>query len=276
MIDQIARTSAEQLRSGTTQDVDAGLADLHLRHARHRRRTRAGAMAAVALALGLGWGAGSVFTRTHDAGAPGPTHRAPARDGGLACDWPRVHCLGGRTYRFDLTKPVTWHIPPDFAVNSGAGAGPLMVESYHDGEPVAGVTVMERVRASTPTGLSPAHGVADTPRDLVEWVADRPFLDAGRLVRTRVDGRQAWQVRVTLARGAGPGEGLCNGNACHPITRQPNGAITGIWGDMAAEYTAFRVPGAGTTVVWSWIFSGDTGDLADLHSATSGLTWRAD
>ena len=64
MIEQVARASAEELRIGTTSDVESGLADLHVRHAQHRRRTVVVAAATVALALGLGWSAGWLMTRS--------------------------------------------------------------------------------------------------------------------------------------------------------------------------------------------------------------------
>ena len=50
MIEQIAHSSAEALRIGTTADVEAGIADLHVRQARHRRHTTLAAVAAVAKA----------------------------------------------------------------------------------------------------------------------------------------------------------------------------------------------------------------------------------
>jgi len=81
-------------------------------------------------------------------------------------------------------------------------------------------------------------------------------------------------VRVVVARGVAPGEMLCNSRSlCHAITYQRGGVPTGIWGNMAAEYTAFRLPGGGTTVVWSWIFTGDRSHLGALDEAVHSLSW---
>jgi hypothetical protein len=83
-------------------------------------------------------------------------------------------------------------------------------------------------------------------------------------------------VRVTLAPHVPEGRATCASQfACYAITHQPAGDVDGIWGDMAVEYTAFRLPGAGTTVVWSWIFSGNTEHLDSLEEAVQGLSWPA-
>jgi|tagenome__1003787_1003787.scaffolds.fasta_scaffold20958229_3 hypothetical protein len=273
MIEQLARSSAEELRSGTVADVEAGLADLHVRQARHRRRAAFAAAAALVLAVGLGAGAGVALTRDHQRALtpsqPGP--RQARQD--PECRQPLVDCLGGRTYRFALVRPVEWALPPGFGANSGTGATPLMVESYRQVSPTAGVTVMERVRASSPDGTLPAQ-VPTRPQAFVRWVASRPYLTAGKVAQTTLDGHPAWQVRVTLDQDASPGAGLCSARyQCHLITYQTGGVPTGIWGNMAAEYTATHLPGAGTTVVWSWVFTGSTQHLGALEEAVHGVTW---
>jgi len=275
MIEQLARSSSEELRTRTTADVEAGLADLHVRLAHHRRRTGLAVAAAIVFAAGLGAGVGVLATHT-DAGSPTtPSHPGPTTSGqDPVCIAPRVDCLGDRTYRFALNRPVEWTIPPGFGVNSGAGASATMVESYREAPPTAGVTVLEDVRASSPDGTQPASAVDESPRAFVRWVAARRYLDAGEVIRTTLDGHPAWQVRVTLARGAAPGQGVCTDRyQCHAITFQPGGTSTGIWGDMAAEYTAIRLPGAGMTVVWSWMFTGSGGHLGALEEAVHGLSW---
>jgi hypothetical protein len=273
MIEQLARSSAQDLRTGTVADVEAGLVDLHVRQARHRRRAAFAAAAALVLAVGLGAGAGVALTRGHQR-ALTPSHPGPtqARQDGV-CLQPLVDCVDGRTYRFALVRPVEWALPRGFGVNSGTGASAVMVESYRQVAPTAGVTVMERVHASSPDGTVPAH-VPAQPRAFVRWVASRPFLDAGKVTRTTLDGRPAWQVRVTLDQDATPGSGVCSGRyRCHLITYQTGGLPTGIWGNMAAEYTAIHLPGAGTTVVWSWAFSHNTRHLGTLEEAVHGVTW---
>lgn len=282
MIDQLARTSADQLRAGTTGDLEAGLADLHVRQAQHRRRTGLAAAAAVVLAAGLGVGVGTMATRAHDTPAPAPSHPVPSTDsahlGDPTCAAPRVECLGAGTYQFGLVRPVRWAVPPGFGANSAAGATPLLVEIYRSVGPTAGVTVLEHVRASSPDGTRPASGVADDPRAFVTWVAARPFLDAGRVHRTTLGGRPAWQVRVTLAPDVPKGPGACSEQrfSCYAISYQRNRAYSGIWANMAAQYTAVRVPGGGTTVVWSWIFTGDPAHLGTLEEAVHAISWPND
>jgi hypothetical protein len=273
MIEQLARSSAEDLRTGTVADVEAGLADLHVRQARHRRHTGFAAAAALVLAVALGAGAGIALTGDQHRGVT-PSHQgpSPARQD-PACRQPLVDCLGGRTYRFALVRPIEWALPPGFGVNSGTGATPVMVESYRRAAPTAGVTVMERVRASSSAGTVLAH-VPGQPQAFVRWVASRPFLNAGRVTRTTLDGRPAWQVRVNLDQHAAAGSGMCSGRfRCHLITSQAGGLPTGIWGNMAAEYTAIRLPGAGTTVVWSWAFTDNLRHLGTLEEAVQGVTW---
>jgi len=275
MIEQIARTSAEQLRSETMTDVEAGLADLHVRQERQHRRSRLAAVAAVVVAVGLGWSARAALPHGDDRGAR-PIHPAPSNGSfEYPCDVIRVDCLGHRTYEIALNRPVRWQVPSGFHLNFGNGVTPLGVESYGSaGHADAGVMVREQVRASSPTGNRAASGVANDPHAFVDWVASRPFLRAGPVVRTEIDGHRAWQVQATLARGAGPGRAQCSSDArCHPITYVPGALAWGMFGSEAAEFTAFRLPEAGTVVVWSWTFSGDTRDLADLDGVVDGLSW---
>lgn len=275
-IDRVARTSADHLRATTSGDVEAGLADLHVRQARHRRRTQLGAAAALVLAVSLGVGAGSLISRSDDA-RPAPTQRPTPVPGSedATCTSPLVTCLGDRTYGFALERPVVWALPPGFGADSGGGASSVQVESYRTVGPTAGVTVLEHVRAATPDGLRVAPGVVDSPRAFVTWVAHRPFLDAGQVTRTTLDGRPAWRVRVVLDPAAGRGATICNRFRCHAVTVQPGGGPTGVWGNMAAQYIALRLPGGGTTVVWSWIFTGNPAHLGTLEEAVHGISWPA-
>lgn len=152
----------------------------------------------------------------------------------------------------------------------------MSVESYHQVGSVSGVTVLEHVRASKPDGSAPAS-VPDNPRAFVDWVAARPFLDARSVTRTTLDGRPAWRVQVQLAPGAGHGSSRCSGRyVCHAITYQAREASTGIWSDMAAQCIAFRLPGGGTTVIWSWVFSGHVQDLGSLEESVHGISFPTD
>ena len=274
MIEQVARASAEELRTGTTGDVEAGLADLHVRQAQHRRRSVVVAAASVALALGLGWSAGWLMTRTGAEDSQLPVKPGPSQVTEEVCHVERVTCLGGGVYRFALHRPVDYAPPPGFGVASGGGVTPGQVESYRQAGPTAGVTVLERAHAASLEGTFPARGVGAGPQAFVDWVATRPFLDAGKVTTTTIDGQRAWQVRVVLAHDADTGAATCNVRyRCHAITYQRDEVPTGIWGNMAAEYTALRLPGGGTTVVWSWIFSGDRSHLGALDEAVQSLSW---
>jgi hypothetical protein len=283
MIEDLARRAADDLRSATRSDVEAGLLDVYAAHRHHRRHTAAAVVATVVLALGAGWWGGQALTEA-TAVNPEPVGHPPVVVPPEACTGP-VHCLGLQTYRIDLTRPVRWHIPSGYGVASGDGASDWLVESYADrqsdsgGGPyipdtVAGVTVQEGVRVPSDDGATVRPGVADTPHAFVSWLAARPYLDASSVVPTRIDGRPAWRVRVTLKAGVGDGPAMCNGRfACYAITRTPDGVVTGIWGDMVADYTALRVPGAGTTVVWSWAFSRDRAALARNREVVRGISW---
>jgi hypothetical protein len=279
MIEQIAHSSAEALRIGTTADVEAGIADLHVRQARHRRHTTLAAVAAVALALGLGWSAGWLMTRHGADESMTPVHPGPSQGQVVdhLCQAQRVTCLPDGSYRIALDRPLTYAPPPGFAVDSGGGATPVMFESYRQVGPTAGLTVLERVRAATQDGTGPARSVADDPQSFVSWVASRPYLDAGNVTRTTIDGHPAWRVRVVLSRHAGLGNAVCSIRyRCHALTYQRDAGTTGIWGTMASEYIAFRLPGGGTTVVWSWIFSGDTRHLGAIEEAVHSISWPTD
>ena len=271
MIEQIARAGAEALRETTAGDTEAGIVDMHLRQERHRRRTWTGAVAAAFLVLGLGVAGGA--TLTHRASAdltpsnPGQQHSDQHCRAVLD-----ITCLGHRTYRFPLSQPVQWRVPRGFGVASGM-AVPYTVESYRD-DGQGGVTVLEHVRASSPDGMAADTHVADSPRAFVRWVATRPYLAAGPVRTTTIDGHRAWQVRVSLKPGVPDGPARCTDRyRCYSMTYQPNGINTGIWGDQAAEYTAFELPGGGTTVVWSWEFGADPSHLSSLDAAVRGLSW---
>jgi hypothetical protein len=280
MIDDLARTAVRDLRASTTSDVEAGLLEVYAGHRRRHLQTAWTAAAAVVLALGMGWWGGHAMSGDHPATSQ-PTGQLPSVQTRL-CSGP-VRCLGTSTYRFALARPVTWHVPDGYDVSSGSvsewsvetraqslagGGGPYQ---YHA---VAGVTVLEGVRAASADGGSTRAGVAGTPHAFVTWLAGQPYLDASSVTRTRVDGREAWHVRVTLADGAGDGPAVCDGTfACYATTLTPDHQMTGIRGDMIADYTAFHVPDAGTTVVWSWAFSRDRAALARNRIAVRGLSW---
>jgi hypothetical protein len=277
-LDVLAGRAAADLRATTDADAELGLPRVYDAQTRHRSRGRLLVAATVIGALGVGWLARGVAA--HDDTAPvgppsTPVHNVPQPS---LCQQDRVTCLGHRTYRFDLVTTLLWQLPEPFAPDFGTGPTPDSVEEYwsHRGN-VAGVSVVEGVAPARPDGDGVRGlGSRPTPRAFAEWLAARPFLDATTPVRTSVDGRTAWRVRARLASDAAQGLGTCaQADPCHPVTRVATGSITGIWGDMIADYTFVRLP-SGTAVVWSWAFGHDTGALDHNRALVDGISWPTD
>jgi hypothetical protein len=277
-IEELARAASTDLRTHTSADPEAGLDAVLAAHSRRRRQSRVAMSLAVVTAVAVAWWGGAGFGRHVTSLEPtAPMRPVPEQ---AVCRSPMVECLGDRTYRFALIVPVTWHVPRGFGVDSGAGATTGMVESYSpSGE--SGVTVMEGVTAPAlhRESARPSGG-PDTAKGYLHWLSTRPYLVASTPRRTTIDGRAAWQVRVTLKPHAGAGPGRCTGAVggipCHPVTYQDVGTTTGIFGDMVADYTAFDLPGSGTAVVWSWAFGHDTQALDRTQQVVGGLSWPID
>ena len=271
--DPRARAAVEDLWAHTVADPQAGLATLFVTRSRRRQHVGVGmAVAAVvaAVALVATWWTGTDPIPTP--APPPPWAQQPRTD---PCQAEFVTCLGARTYRFDLAAPVLWHIPPGFGVNSGSGAGELSVESYwtHHGNN-AGVSVLEHVRAASQrTATSPARGVPATAAGFISWLASRPYFVATAPRHVTVAGHPAWHVRVSMRPGSSPGPAHClqGSTPCRAVTSSPG--VSGVWGDMVADYTAFDLPGRGTTVVWSWAFGHDEQALARNGRLVDGLSW---
>lgn len=277
-IEELARAATVDLRTRTAADLEAGLDAVLATHSRRHRRSRVTIALAAAAAVAAAWWGGASLGG-HAGGpepAPAPTVPVPRQS---LCQSSMVTCLGTpRTYGFALDVPVTWHVPRGYGVDSGAGATTQMVESYwrHHGN-AAGVTVLEGVSAPSRTGDAALRGGPTTANGFVHWLAARPYLVASTPRRTTIDGRPGWQVRVSLKPHAGAGPGRCaepiEGFRCYPVTYQDVRTITGIWGDMVADYTAFDLPGSGTAVVWSWAFGRDAAALDRNQQLVGGLSW---
>ena len=245
-----------------------------LRRSRRRRALTAAAVVVVVLSS-IG---GARLIHRADRGIL-PTHPHPSR---VHAEPPcptiyRVTCLGHNTYRFPLVRPVDWQIPSHFGI-SNSPATPFHAESLRDdGHPgQSGVTVMERARASSPNGKGAQPGVADSPQALVEWIAHRPFLSAGPVLTTTLDGHRAWQVRTTLAPHLAPGPAVWNTSRCYMVVYQPVAEPdrSCVYGDYVSEYTAFTLPRVGTTLVWAWSV-GPNPDLRALGRLMDGLSFPA-
>lgn len=275
MIDRLAQKASEDLRGATAADLEAGLREVYDAHSRHRRVTRLAAAAAVLAALGTGWWGGHALTGSRSDGPATPVSptSTPSATTGVCTD-ALVSCQPGRHFRFDLVHPVLWRIPRGQGVNSGSGASPRLVESYaRDGS--SGVTVLEDVTAASQREpAAPAPGARTTAEGFIAWIASRPYFDATAPRETELGGRQAWHVRLTLHGSAtdGPARCLQDTTACRAVTSTPT--VTGVWGDMVADYTAIDLPGAGTTVVWSWAFGSDAdAKLRRNLSVVRGISW---
>jgi hypothetical protein len=269
-VHDLARAASADLRSHTVADVDAGLDALLVAHDRRRRHSRfAIGLVAAAAVLVAWWGvAGLDDHRTRSE----PADHTPGGRG--VCADAQVTCLGNRTYRFSLDSPIRWHIPRGFGVGSGAGVGDLLVESYwsHHGNNV-GVTVMERVRtASQKTSTDPAPGVPATAAGFVGWLASRPYLHATTPRPISLDGHDGWRVRVSRRGSATGGPAMCLGDTtpCRAVTSAP--IVTGMWGDLVADYVVVDLPGSGTLVAWSWATGHDTRALALNRTLIDGIT----
>jgi hypothetical protein len=273
-IDARARQAGADLRAATPTDVDASLVSLQ-RTWRRRRITHAavGSLAVAATVAAGVWGFTSLHQGAGRSGQPvGRVHSTTQTGSSGFCNQPLVTCHGGRTYTIAMRVPMTWTLPRQFRRNSGAGPAELLTESFwtHQGH-MAGLTVLEQVRAARMGETAgPAAGVAANAAALARWMADRPFLQSSGVTRTTLDGHPAWTVDVRLRPKLGPGPAQCaNANIpCYPLTYQPagypevTGIFSGTFGHAEYRYTVLDLPGAGTTVIWSWVFGDDTGALA--------------
>lgn len=289
--DPRTQAAVDELWARTVAHPDDGLSTLFETVTRRRRQSRVRLATATVVAVVAAWWGFTTFGDVR-AAPPSPSHPPVARTSPGPCHTLYVTCLGDRTYRFSLYRPVTWRIPHGFGVNSGSGANIGMVESDGLGSGSdSGVTVLERARPASLSGAL-APGVPATAAGFAQWLASRPFLDASTPRRTTIDGHSAWQVRVQLKPHVGPGPATCSGRPCFPVTFQHfmtdipapglQPAYTGIESDMTADYTVFDLSGSpttelkGPTVVWSWAFGHDTAALDRNKALVDGLSWPAD
>lgn len=282
------REAVEGLWSHTVAVPEEGLAVLLDTDRRRRKQGRLTLAAAAAAVVVAGWWGVTSYGRDH-AARPAPSQQPPATStSAWPCQALYVTCLGSRTYRFDLSRPVTWTIPLGFGVDSGAGADNGMVQSYGQGRRnVSGVAVLENVGTAAPSSQK-APGAPIAAPDLVTWLTSRPFLDATPPHRTTLDGFSAWQVRVTLSPGASPPHRTCTipppaVRACYPLTVQwpaplagsayDKPIISGVSPDMTADYTVVDLGDNTATVVLSWAPRGDTAALEHDRALIQGIHW---
>ena len=117
------RTTAavDELWARTVAHPEDGLTTLFETVSRRRRQSRVRLATATVVAVVAAWWG---FTTLGDvrSAPPAPSHQPlPTRTTPGPCHTLYVTCLGNRTYRFSLYRPVTWRIPQGYGVNSGSG-----------------------------------------------------------------------------------------------------------------------------------------------------------
>ena len=282
-LDVVGRREGHDLRASTTPDAEDGLRRLRAVDVRRKTRTRLTAAVLVLGVMSAGVLGRAVLAREEGA----PAHPAPGnvqhpevcRVAGVG-----VECLAGGALRFDLADPVRWVF--EACCNKVAAGDPTATEvEVEDIDLRQGVLITEMARPATTLG-QPAGGFgpSPSPRRFAEWLASRPYLHATTPTRTTLAGHEGWTVRARIAKGAGPGKGLCGQLACYPLTVSRTaatsagggGGMNGIWGSMLVDFTFLSLP-KGTTVVWSWTFDDDPASLKTIsRDILAGITWPGD
>lgn len=284
-IDDRARSAGARLRSDASvdADLDAGLQELLVTVRRRQRLRLIGVTAVVGLVV-----AGVTLGLSHDLQpvkpAPPAAQRSPtvSSHSGI-CTLAYFTCTGGRI-DVKMAAPFAWTPPRFFDRNlhwapNARQTQLLLVESYRSDPGVSGgVTVLENVEPLKNTGLTHADVAAGSgARALATWLSQRSFLNTTQPRQTTVDGLTAWTVQAQLGLPRQQGPALCNDRfLCAPLfaARHSEGAFIGIWSDLIGRYTFVDVPGAGTTVIWSWTF-GDSAALAGNQPLINSIRFTA-
>ena len=233
-----------------------------VRRQRLRATAAVGTVAAVTL-LGLG---AVQWTGGDRAGvAPPPADREPPTvqetTGGAGCDHERITCLGGDRYTVHLDVETTWTLTEGFDTPySWPEPTGAFVQSYFRGGE-AGVAVIHHVGAGArSSGVRPVAGV-DEAEELIDWISERPFLDASSVERTQLGSDPAWTVEAAVADPARARQVRCDApTPCYPVLHwadDPAERVNGVQPGMTARYTALDLHGSGITVVWSWSRTGE-------------------
>lgn len=256
-IDDIGRAAGRDLRSAFDVDVETALGQFE-RAATRQQRQRARlavALAAAVLVLtaSVSHWLGSNAQRGAEPIHPSPTAPTPTEGVSDGCDTLVTACLGGRTYTVYSAVPMTWTVPPGFGAPYSDRHSDGVVESYsRDGR--SGVSVFYHVSASTLAGrVEPSVVVA---RDLVRWMARRPFVSTSDVREIELGGYSGWEVDITVPQGSPSGPATCRQQrGCYPLMVVPGTAGTrtvGVWPGVASRYVVLDIHGSGITVVWAW------------------------
>jgi hypothetical protein len=274
-IESLARDAATDLRSSASGAVDVD-AVLDWLEPASRRRTRRAVLAGMLVAAVV---AGVVFVAvrpsaptaqpghgsTTGSGCPAPIAglQPIARGEQLA----GFTCLGGRTFRADLSVPLTFELPPTFAANLAFGHGDayqIALNRLRAGTPDERtfVLVSERVRSvllpiayrgGQRDVADPAAGT--TSRSLARWLSMRPFVTDATVTATTLAGLPAYRVDLT-------GGGSLEVGDIPVLANGPDGVDSWLAVRAGAHVRVwlFDLPGRGLAAVWSQTIR----DVADL------------
>jgi len=269
-IDARGRAATADLRRATVEDLDVAAMRHDLVHA-HRAQTRTRMVAAAAAVVLMAGGGALVASRL-----PGTAHSEPAAPAPTvtnACFFPGalVECLDEFTYRVGLPVPVTITRPTTFS-NDVAPITPAEAEMYRNDVENTGVTVLEHAIAAQNTlaGVADPAGGTDA-RSYALWLASRPFVKTTTPRTTTIDGRTAYVVDATLRPGGHLG-GSFNGAPAGPTFWPGDMNYFAVSQDLRfARYYLVDVPGAGVTVIWSWVYDGPAKNLAGNEALIRSL-----
>lgn len=270
-------------------EVERLLREVELKAAR-RRRTRIGAGLAVAACIvGL---LAVLLTPGDDARDSVPpvqpstdTTRQPVVTS-AACNTALFECVDGTAVAMTMGTRVEWDpsanasTVTDFTADR-ARDEVLLVEIHRsdtDSDEYAGVDIVQDVRAPSLTHTGRAdRTVADDPRAIAQWLAQRPDLRASAAREGTFDGRPAWTVTVRPTIADEDATAECNDRfACTPILHVDGAgrlATQGVFEGLVSRFTFVEVPGSGVVAVWSWALPDDQRLLQGNRALVSSITF---
>lgn len=273
-VDELGRAAGRAARAAGTPDPELMLRRLHRQH---RGRQIASVTAAAAVFAVLLAGVVEVARPPAPPPASRPTPTASASTDS-ACNNTTIFCVGAGQLRVVLPVPATVTLPENFT--DVVRLGDNSFEAYQIDVRFAGVTVLENavpVRNDDSWSRDPRAGT--TASAMAHWLATRPFLTGAEVSATMVDGRTAWRVTGALKAGAAlravkPGEGAVAPTFIEfHAAGAYNHTTMGYNGTLSGDYTLLDVPGAGVTVLWSWVLGVPRTQLAANRAFIDELHW---
>jgi hypothetical protein len=271
-IDTRGRMAADGLREAASP-IDGGtmLRAMHdLRRRRNRGTVLAGVMAAVVVVSVVVVAIRPAAQNTEPGGRPTAGNGCPAPFAGVrppafGYQLAGLTCLGGRTFRADMSTPLTFELPPTFAVDIAASEvrTHLSLNQPRSGVPDhdwTAVLVTERAVALRPklvgdlgagghwqAVVDPSAGTS--PQSVARWLTKRSFVAAATVTPTTVSGYPAYRVDLTGSGTPAPGGGP-EIPVLTDIAADPSGLFT-VWPRLHVRVWLFDLPGTGLAMVWS-------------------------